>query len=168
MSQIVNHVMQLRSVVDDMNRRLVALERSTAALAPAPAPAPVATPDSRTIEDVQVQLAADVRTEVRSAVAKEKMVIETTLGYKLEQSVSRLVKERVEQLRSDLEAATAAGQQQKQQQQQEATVAATAAAGQQQEAPPVPAPSAEPTTDGIVMKKKKSGGTKAAAAKTGA
>ncbi len=148
MSQIVNHVMQLRSVVDDMNRRLVALERSTAALAPAPAPAPVATPDSRTIEDVQVQLAADVRTEVRSAVAKEKMVIETTLGYKLEQSVSRLVKERVEQLRSDLEAATAAGQ--------------------QQEAPPVPAPSAEPTTDGIVMKKKKSGGTKAAAAKTGA
>lgn len=168
MSQIVNHVMQLRSVVDDMNRRLVALERSAVvreapAPPPTPAPAPEATPDSRTIEDVQEQLAADVRTEVRSAVAKEKLVIETTLGYKLEQSVSRLVKDRVEQLRSDLEAAVVAATAGR----QGAAAPAPAPSGEEDEAAPAaraaaPAQVEAASTDGIVMKKKKS----KAAAKT--
>jgi hypothetical protein len=98
---------------------------------------------------------------VRSAVAKEKLVIETTLGYKLEQSVSRLVKDRVEQLRSDLEAAVVAATAGRQGAAAPAPAPAPAPSGEEDEAAPAaraaaPAQVEAASTDGIVMKKKKS------------
>lgn len=112
MSQFVNQVMFLRSAFDDLNRRLIAVEqRQQQQLSPPPAPAaaapsePVAETKKAMVEEVQQQLGADVRREVRCAVEKEKHVLETMLGYKVEQTVSKLVRERVEQLRSELQTA---------------------------------------------------------------
>ncbi len=112
MSQFVNQVMFLRSAFDDINRRLIAVEqRQQQQLSPPPAPAapapiePVAETKKAMMEEVQQQLGADVRREVRCAVEKEKHVLETMLGYKVEQTVSKLVRERVEQLRSELQTA---------------------------------------------------------------
>lgn len=148
MSQFVNQVMFLRSAFDELNRRLVAVEQRPQYV---PQPQSDVGTDTKTMEEVQQQLTSDVRREVRSAVEKEKHVLETMLGYKVEQTVSKLVRERVEQLRTELQQTTT-----------QVDSSIETLAEQDHEQPQEPAAVSATSEQGLVLKtKKKTGGRKA-------
>ena len=141
---------QIRIILNDVERRLAVLERP-AVVEPPPSVDEFVQGAQAAIDKqlarAKEQLVADLRAEVRSAVSKERAVMETTLSHKCDALVGKLVRERVEQVKVDITQSL-----QQQQSESAATLRVAPPEAPEAEAPEAEAPDAgAPAVEEIVL-----------------